>query len=159
MPHKAEDVANWFILTAAKHGNLTTHLKVQKLLYYAEVWTQVCLGKELFEEKIEAWAHGPVVPEVFQKFKTYSWAQLPIPDENNVCNFPEDVTSILKQVFDTYGRFEASALEAMTHTDEPWIKARGGIAPEARCNTVIPKEEIKQYFLKKYAEALNHESS
>jgi hypothetical protein len=43
----------------------------------------------------------------------------------------------------------------MTHKDKPWIDARNGLAPEARCSTVMPKEDIKVYFNEKYGDKLN----
>ena len=48
----------------------------------------------------------------------------------------------------------AKTLEKMTHLDRPWIDARKGFAPEERCDNVIPKAEIKTYFLDKYGEAV-----
>ena len=42
-----------------------THLKLQKLIYYARGISLGMYGKPLFLEKIEAWQHGPVVREVY----------------------------------------------------------------------------------------------
>lgn len=148
--HKATDVANWFIEKLAESGDVVTHLKVQKLLYYSEAWNQVINGEELFDERIEAWAHGPVVPEVFQEFKHHGWNPLPIPDREKIPKFSEDTEYVLNQVIDSYGELPAKTLENMTHEDDPWIKARGDRDPEERCDTVMPKDKIKDYFKKKY---------
>lgn len=150
--HNATEIANWFIAKAAESGDLVTHLKVQKLLYYAEAWTEVITGKELFSEQMQAWAHGPVVPEVFQEFKAYGWNALPVPNNQEVPKVSDDVLDILTQVYDTYGELPAKTLEVMTHQDEPWIAARGNLDSESRCETVIPKQKIKEYFEKKYSE-------
>jgi uncharacterized phage-associated protein len=158
MTYKAIDVANWFIAKTAEFGDLTTHLKIQKLLYYAEAWTQVLLDKELFEEQIQAWSHGPVVPEVFQEFKSFGWNPLPIPSENAIPTFSKDITDVLEQVFEVYGDISAKKLEDMTHTDKPWIEARGDCEPEIRCTNIMPKAKIKQYFLAKYAEDLSEKT-
>ena len=60
------DIAKWFInATDRDSGDAITHLKVQKLVYYAQGWAMAYLGSPLFEEDIQAWAHGPVVPSVW----------------------------------------------------------------------------------------------
>lgn len=152
--YNAIDIANWFINQFDKEsGDVVTHLKVQKLLYYAEAWTQLLLERQLFEENIEAWAHGPVVREVFDTFKDFGWQPLSISEE--LKKIDPEVEDVLFQVMDAYGEASAKTLENMTHMDRPWINARGGLAPEARCNNVIPKNEIKAYFNEKYGEQLN----
>lgn len=148
--HRASDVAKWFIAKAAESGDLTTHLKVQKLLYYGEAWSQALTGQELFNEDLQAWAHGPVVPEVFKEYREHSWNALPIPSKDEVPVFDSEVEDVLNQVFDTYGDLSAKTLEHMSHKDEPWINARGGRAEEERCETIIPKSEIGNFFKRKY---------
>jgi uncharacterized phage-associated protein len=46
-------------------------LRVQKLLYYLQGWSLALRGRPLFEERIEAWKLGPVVPEVYHRFKSF----------------------------------------------------------------------------------------
>lgn len=151
---KAIDIANWFINQFDKEsGDVVTHLKVQKLLYYSEAWSQILLNKELFEENLEAWAHGPVVREVFNEFKDSGWQPLSI--TRDLIVMPGDVESVLDQVMEAYGEASAKTLENMTHKDKPWIEARGSLDPEARCNVVIPKAAIESYFTKKYGNLLD----
>lgn len=149
--HRAIEVANWFVAKFAESGDLVTHLKVQKLLYYAEAWTQTLIGKELFPEQIQAWAHGPVVPEVFHAFKQYGWKPLPVPEDEKVPVLSAEAEEVLVQVFDTYADLPAKTLEDMTHKDAPWIKARGELSAEERCEVVMPKSEILYFFKAKYS--------
>jgi len=80
--YSALDIALWFL--AKNHSeekeNLTddenyevyegiTHLKLQKLLYYAQGIYLALNSEPLFFEDIFAWQHGPVVPEVYDKYK------------------------------------------------------------------------------------------
>ncbi|HFG2079664.1 TPA: Panacea domain-containing protein [Vibrio cholerae] len=152
--YRAIDIANWFINQFDKEsGDVVTHLKIQKLLYYAEAWTQLLLDKNLFKEDIEAWAHGPVVREVFNEFRDYGWEPLTMTDA--LTEIDAEVEDVLLQVMSAYGEASAKTLENMTHKDKPWIDARGSLAPEARCNNVIPKPSIKAYFSEKYGNQLN----
>ncbi|WP_225181379.1 Panacea domain-containing protein [Pectobacterium aroidearum] len=148
--YRAENIATWFILKFAESGDVVTHLKIQKLLYYAEAWCQVINNSELFVEKIEAWAHGPVVPEVFHLYKKHGWNPLPIPKDKKHPKLSPKTKKILNQVIESYGELPAKTLENMTHNDEPWINARKGLEPEERCEVVIPKADIKSFFKKKY---------
>ena len=152
--YHAMDVANWFIDKFDKDvGDVITYLKLQKLLYYAEAWTQLLLNRTLFEEQFEAWAHGPVVREVFHEFKDAKWSPLEI--QGNLIKFDEDVQNVLTQVLKAYGGVPAKTLENMTHNERPWIEARGGCAPEQRCTEAIHKASIKNYFQDKYGAKLN----
>jgi uncharacterized phage-associated protein len=45
--------------------------KLHKLLYYAQAWHLVWEGEPLFPEQIEAWAGGPVIPELYKFHKGY----------------------------------------------------------------------------------------
>jgi len=48
-----------------KHGPMTA-MKLQKLVYYCQAWHLVWEGRPMFRERIEAWASGPVVPELYE---------------------------------------------------------------------------------------------
>lgn len=152
--YKALEVANWFINQFDKEsGDVITHLKLQKLLYYSECWCQLLLDRQLFSENIEAWAHGPVVREVFDEFKEAGWEPLSIKGE--LVDFDEEVVEVLEQVLEAYGNVSAKTLERMVHQDQPWKEARGSLSLEARCSNVISKEKMKAYFKKKYGDRLN----
>lgn len=157
MTFAAFDVAKWFVNRVDREaGDSITHLKAQKLLYFAEAWHQVLVGSDLFDEQIEAWAHGPVVREVYANLADFGWQALPPMDQPS--EFPAKTTEILQLVVDLYDQFSAKQLEELTHQDKPWQEARSGLAPEARCTNVIPKSAIKSYFRDKYSEVIIEES-
>jgi uncharacterized phage-associated protein len=149
VPHlgyDAFDVAKWFInATDREAGDDITHLKVQKLIYYAQGWALAYFDAPLFGENIEAWAHGPVAPSVWEQLKRYQWASIPVQKITRKIN-PKHA-SLLNAVNDKYGIFSAKKLEAMTHAESPWIKARGGIPDTERCTTPISIAEMKKHFL------------
>ena len=76
--HSAIDIANFFIdITQSKEEGYLSDLKVNKLLYFAQAWSLVRLGRPLFDESIEAWPLGPVVPNVYNAFKSIKATILP----------------------------------------------------------------------------------
>ena len=64
-----DDVAKYFLsLSDDSSGDYISNLKLQKLLYYAQGFHLAIFNKPLFNEPIEAWAHGPVVGSSYRKY-------------------------------------------------------------------------------------------
>jgi uncharacterized phage-associated protein len=59
------DVAAYII---EKRGAMTA-MKLQKLVYHSQAWPLVWDEKPLFDSRIEAWANGPVVPELYDRHR------------------------------------------------------------------------------------------
>ena len=53
---------------------------------------------------------------------------------------------LLESVWETYGDRTGNALEALTHTEKPWIDARVGYGPEERCSVVITLKSMAEYY-------------
>ena len=121
-----QDVADYFIRRSdLEAGDVLTHLKLQKLLYYAQGWHLALYGVPLFEASLEAWEHGPVCPEVWKRFKEKSWNPI-LPSETS--EYPDseinqETMDFLSEVWDVYGQFSAKRLEEMTHEEQPWRDA------------------------------------
>lgn len=86
------EVANFFVSRFQQAGDPLTNMKLQKLLYYAQGWHLALKGDALFDERIEAWPHGPVVPPVYGTFKHYRWN--PITETVDDPTLSEDTVSI-----------------------------------------------------------------
>lgn len=141
----ALDVAKWFInATDRESGDAITHLKVQKLLYYAQGWHLAHFDRPLFGDDLQAWAHGPVAATVWNAFRECGYEALP--PQKVTRKVGNEVDGFLTSVNDEYGIYTAKRLERMTHEESPWMNARGGLPPEARCNTVITLDDMKAHF-------------
>jgi uncharacterized phage-associated protein len=57
-----------------------------------------------------------------------------------------DAADLLDSVNERYGIYSAKRLEKMTHAEQPWMRARGALSPEARYTEVIPKGDMRAYF-------------
>ena len=144
----AYDVARWFL-----SKNSMTHKKVQKLCYYAQAWHCALYNEKLFPEEIEAWVHGPVIPSLYPIFADYKWEEIP----KRTCEhtFSTKSLSILEAVYNTYGNFSGYQLESLTHSEVPWISARGDLMPWENGTTPISFDDMKDYYEKKFKEAQN----
>ena len=126
-----------------------THLKVQKLLYYAEGVFSAITNKNLFNEKIYAWKHGPVIKEVYEEFFINGRNEIEFNDNylDNVreINKNEKLFSVLQMVYDAYAGYTAWQLREKTHVvGGPWQVTvdNKGMQKE------IDKDLIKKYFQK-----------
>ena len=114
--HLAEDQSNH------ETGDLMTDLKLQKMLYFAQCWHLVRYGKPLFDSRIEAWEHGPVVPVVYSEYKQYGRKPLkakPVDYEQ----FTSEEMDTMMDVFAFYGKYSASGLRELSHQfGSPWAE-------------------------------------
>lgn len=138
----AIDSANYFLCQADEDiGDLISNLKLQKLLYYAQGFHLAIYGSKLFPEDIRAWEHGPVVPEVYHKFKTYGSSAIPVPKgeemDSSIFN-SQQISELLDEVYTVYGQFSAWKLRNMTHDEAPW--------QETPRDEVISPDKMQDYF-------------
>lgn len=138
--YSAETIAKWIINEIHPDP-----LKLQKLLYLAQGYSYAFNDRPLFKEDIEGWVHGPVVPDVFQEYKSYQYNPINISYE--VEELDDDALDVLKYVLDKYGKYDAKYLEELAHNQEPWLFSREGLDPDERSDKTISKESISNYFV------------
>ncbi|MBQ8161809.1 MAG: DUF4065 domain-containing protein [Clostridia bacterium] len=145
---KLMDVSAFFIALAQdmaelQMGDAMTNLRLQTLLYYAQGWSLARHGEPLFEESIEAWEYGPVVPVCHGWYRGFGHgfltAQMP-PKEA----FTADEYELLTDTFAKLSRFSTSHLLAMTRkAGSPWDRAWNHSKSRE-----IPSKEIGAFFSK-----------
>lgn len=134
----AKDVAQFFIAKALEQeDDGISNMKLQKLLYYAKGFHQAINGESLFPEKIEAWTHGPVVPEMYHEYKNFGKEAITAVEYTP--NLAEEKKELLNEVWDVFGQYSAWKLRDMTHNESPWLTHESDA-------TVIEDEELEQYF-------------
>ncbi len=135
----AYDVANVFLkLGDTDSGDVLTNLKVQKLLYYAQGFSLALFDEPLFSEEISAWEHGPVVVDLYHKFKKFGYKQIAIVEDIKDGLFTKEQLDLIGEVNKVYGQFSAWKLRDMTHNETPWTTTQRG--------EVISNDKIKSYF-------------
>lgn len=133
----AAHVANYFLWRAWEEDAKITPMKLLKLVYIAYGWNLVINRQRLFEEKIEAWRHGPVIPSLYHEYKNYG--KNPIPKGNYDSQYDYDklsgelklndipiiedkeITKVLSSVWKNYGQRDGVYLSKITHSpSSPW---------------------------------------
>ncbi len=123
-------------------------LRVQKLLYYVQGWSLALRGRPMFGERIEAWKFGPVVPEVYHRFKPYGYAVINPEDIGEPENLTAPDRAFIESVWSEYKAYSATKLREMTHAESPWNEARIGLSPDARSSNAISQESLRIFFEK-----------
>ncbi|MGV0753177.1 Panacea domain-containing protein [Empedobacter brevis] len=104
-----------------------TPLKLQKLLYYSQVWYFKKFNQLLFEDKIEGWMHGPVVRSIWENFRYIKRSDLIPSYRVNNTTIDYNTFIFLEEVWTAYGHLLGSELIDLTHQEKPWILSRQNI--------------------------------
>ena len=155
MMTRAIDVAGYLIHKAAAEPEpeYLTHLRLQKLLYYAQAWCLVTHDRPLFNAKVEAWRHGPVVREVYPSFADFGCNEIfPINHIPVPAILSEEDRLLVDSVWENYKVYSPNKLRTMTHSEGPWLSARGESGEDDKCDSEITCESLKRFFTKRYEE-------
>lgn len=143
-------VANYFLEAGDKDGVPITHLKLQKLVSIAYGFHLAFFDQRLFNERVEAWDLGPVVPELYHEFKRFGYEPITsmatVFDHHNgrfytVRAASPRVRKVLRFVWERYGKRSATQLVQLTHAPgTPWRKARD------KGETVIDDGEMRDHY-------------
>jgi uncharacterized phage-associated protein len=147
-------VCDYIILMCRSGGEHLNLLKLQKLLYYAQAWNLAFFEKPLFDGKFQAWVHGPVNREIYDRFSNAKtlYSEVDVTDitpDFDPEKIPEDVRLHINNVLEVYAPFSGSDLEAQAHDEEPWIIARGDCRPTQRCENELDERLMGEYYRKR----------
>jgi uncharacterized phage-associated protein len=138
-------IADYFItcsVAVEEYGEYLTNSKLQKLIYYAQGFHLGLFGKPLFEAPIEAWMHGPIVPDLYRKYNNDKDGRETLPTSGvfDISNYSQDVIKLLNKVEGVYGQYSNWRLRDFVQSEAPW---------KNHCNvgdSVISLESMKSYF-------------
>jgi uncharacterized phage-associated protein len=152
--YTAQHVANFFLDCGEKDNIPISPLKLIKLVYIAYGWNMALTNERLFEEPIEAWRHGPVIPSLYHEFKhfgsnpisskaedvdldTYELVVPRVPTTDAQTNF------VLNKVWAAYKHFRAWDLRQKTHEpDSPWNR----VYAEGKKDALLRDDDIRAHY-------------
>ncbi len=144
-------IANFFL---EQKGHKIDNLKLNKIVYIALGFSLALLEEDLFEENVEAWTYGPVIPSLYHEFKdnarevidrlscfysyTHDSLYRPKMKKDN-----SDLNTLMETVYEKYGRLPSSTLVTITHKKgTPWAQT----FEDNTFRKVIEKKVIKDYY-------------
>lgn len=120
--------------------------KLQKLCYYSQAWSLAWTETPLFEEDFGAWKNGPVCRELFCEHKGRFFVSEDDLAKGDYNRLNSDQKETIDIVLRDYGNMEPFELRELSHSEEPWINARKGIADDESCNNVISKSSMGNFY-------------
>jgi uncharacterized phage-associated protein len=127
------EAANAFIFFSLKAGDEPcTNMRLNKLLYFAQGYALQRFGEPLFDAEFEAWDFGPVLPEVYHKYKYCGDNPIAAMDDGlSPDDLAPDIQGLLIDVSLVMEQYSTSALVGMSHKKgSPWSAVeRGGKIP------------------------------
>lgn len=112
-------------------------MKLHKLLYFCQREKLAITNESLFNESMEGWIHGPVVPEV----RAYFARAVGLMCTTN--DLSEDDAYIIRNVICQYGNKASLELRALSHREYSWKHSREGLHDDDRGKRDLLIEDIK----------------
>ncbi len=121
-------------------------MKLQKLVYYTQAWSLVWDDQPMFKERIEAWANGPVVRQLYNLHRGDFLVRRIPGGFSRKLNATQRETVGAVLVF--YGNKSSQWLSNLTHMEDPWrdARARNNLRDGERGNVVIRHADMADYY-------------
>ncbi len=126
-----------------------TPLALQKILYYIQGFSTYFFDKPIFNDNAEAWVHGPVYREIYDRFSYYRYNPISkneFESYNEIDSLNEKELKLIDSVINNFGVYSGKTLEKMTHTTIPWEAGRKELSEEEYSSNIIDTETMKDYF-------------
>lgn len=163
MPYAPLAIANTFLAEHGAESGGISHMKLQKLVFYAYGWWLASHDEPLTTEAPQVWKFGPVFNSLYSALAPFGMQPIeeprravPIGAAPIVPDDEGEVRELLKWVWQRYGGHSASRLSDMTHAQgTPWQEEAAAHDYRVPRHHSIPEERTKAYF-KSLAEKLNN---
>ena len=139
--YSALDIAKYVIGYCDYKRYDVSNLKLQKILYFIQAEFLVTLGVACFKEPIQAWAFGPVVPQVYQEYKKFASSNILIDYKMEGILKSEKEEKLVKKIVDQCDKYSTSELMRFTQNQGPWLNAYRKYR-----NNSIRNQDIKSFF-------------
>ena len=133
-------IAKYVINRCAQTNRSICNLKLQKILYFVQAEFLVDTNGACFDDEIEAWNYGPVVPAIYFKYKVFGSTNIPDQGDDGFESITTQDRERLNAIIDSAAKYSASTLVEITHRQSPWKNAYH------RADKIIHKDEIKEFF-------------
>lgn len=139
---KINNVARYIL--ERKGGHMST-MKLQKLVYYTQAWSLVWDEKPLFDSRIEAWANGPIIPDLYDQHRGLFAATIDTFPEDSE-KLTEDEKETIDVVLGAYGHLNGQQLSDLSHSEHPWREARKGVKDGASSTNEVSEEVMQEFY-------------
>lgn len=118
-----------------------TNLKLQKILYYIQGRYLSQYNKPLFDNEIQAWKYGPVVPDVYYSYSNFISSKITNVKPSKIGILEFEGLKLIEDVILEKINLDPWELVEDTHNEAPW--AENYIEGE---NLEISINDLKEWF-------------
>ena len=137
------DVAHYLLRLAERDRSGLDHLKLQKLVYYAQAFHLGSEGTPLFEEPLHAWRYGPVSLEIWSRYR-YTRGYIEPPAQSGDEALDYRARDVVEVVFERFRDLSGPDLVRRTHREAPWQQAMARAQDGG--SEVISHELMRTYY-------------
>lgn len=123
-----------------------TPLALQKALYYIQGFYYAFYKTFLFREDCQAWVHGPVYRDIYFRYRDYKFDSIESNNGFDPTVFSAAEKAVLESVVKHICCYSGKVLEKFTHSETPWLSARGNLLESELSDKIIDKTDIGNYF-------------
>lgn len=150
------DVSRYIINYSYQKDHYMDNLKLQKVLYFVQVWFLKKTGYPCFYQSIEAWSFGPVIPVSYREFKRFGSCPLPKVKSYFVCDgnlwnvkkilFDDNIIAkehkiLINEIVDYLCDYSNIYLTKVTMKQKPWVDVY-----ETNERNIITIQSLVEYF-------------
>jgi len=153
------DIAKWFIQKDfdEPRNNFKGNMKLQKLLYFAQLIHIYFYDELLFDEPIRAFKNGPVVECIRLDYKNHT-AEFIRDAKNMVKSFNRKIMKTLITTVEIFGDYSAEKLSELSHQHDCWERtlkeSKDAFGYYHKDKNIIPIEELKNENLENIAQLI-----
>lgn len=144
---KTDQIVNYIVT----HLEEVTPLALEKLLVFSNGVNYALNGRRLISNECQAWAHGPVYPEIYAKYKKYGYK----PIDNGIYSsrgcmqskLSSDEIEAIDLVIRTFGLYSPKILEMISHSQTPWQEKRMGYRSDEKSQEVIDEKQMEKFYI------------
>ena len=119
-----------------------SNLRLQKILYYIQGVYLSNNHEPLFDNDIEAWDYGPVIPDVYYAYNCFIGNPIVGVEPQQVDLFEDDEIQVIQDVVNAKINGSVWDLVNQTHKELPWINNF-----KKGYNNEIPITDIEDWFI------------
>lgn len=121
--------------------------RLAKLTYYSQAWSLGWYGRSMVTEEFQAWADGPVEPNLHSenKYNRSSSTSTSLPSAN-LDRLSDSDKAVIDSVLDFYGKLSKEELIEKTHGESPWLEARKGVPDGTPSKNPLSQSTMKKYY-------------
>lgn len=141
------DIAKYFLELAKKEGRGIDPMKLLKLTYIAHGWYLGINEKPLFDNEVQAWKYGTVIPDLYYAIRMFGRRNvdpfaLSFYDKHKL---KEEDKEFIEVIWNNYKHHSGLELSAKTHEEgSPW-----SIVYDGTHNLPIENSIIENYYKEK----------